>query len=293
MTVSLGELAVGALRAHENAPAGQEHSRIPATESNASGLAALERAGWEVLGLVGGGAVYHVGVVGWPQGNVEVGQLSQALYGARHKAIDTLRHEGFRLGADGVLKVQVDVHFLQDQRHLPRFVATGTAVRRRAEGATERSANTEVFVTPATGMEFTRLEAAGYRPVGLVLGSCVYHVARRAPSQAAASMNRNGEMTAYTMALYEARELAMQRLQAEARDLGADGVVGVVTTQQAHVWGSRAIEFYAMGTAVRAARSGLHATEAALTVPLNDPVIVTDPAVIIRPPTEPGDGSTP
>ena len=57
-------------------------------------------------------------------------------------------------------------------------------------------------------------------------------------------------MTNYTQALYDARELAMSRMQAEAQEVQAGGIVGVQLTERSHGWGSHVIEFFAVGTAV-------------------------------------------
>jgi hypothetical protein len=48
----------------------------------------------------------------------------------------------------------------------------------------------------------------------------------------------------------------MVQLDADARRLGADGVIGIDISQDNHVWGRRVMEFAAIGTAVgRTARS--------------------------------------
>ena len=54
----------------------------------------------------------------------------------------------------------------------------------------------------------------------------------------------------FTQALYEARELAMERMQHEAMALGAEGIVGVNVREQSHGWESHIIEYYSVGTAV-------------------------------------------
>ena len=54
-----------------------------------------------------------------------------------------------------------------------------------------------------------------------------------------------------TQAMYNARELAMTRMQAEAELLGADGIVGVQLRLQSYVWGQDVLEFIATGTAIR------------------------------------------
>jgi uncharacterized protein YbjQ (UPF0145 family) len=102
-----------------------------------------------------------------------------------------------------------------------------------------------------SGQDFWTLLRTGSRPVGLVMGSCVYAVTFRAPAAATAgTMFRNVELPAYTQAMYDARELAMGRMQSEAEALGAHGVVGVELAEHAHGWGGRIIEFFSVGTAI-------------------------------------------
>ena len=58
------------------------------------------------------------------------------------------------------------------------------------------------------------------------------------------------ELPNFTQALYEARELAMTRMQDEATRLDATGIVGVRLEEKSHQWGSHTIEFLSLGTAV-------------------------------------------
>jgi len=51
--------------------------------------------------------------------------------------------------------------------------------------------------------------------------------------------------------VYEARELALVRMQAEATVARASGIVGVNVAVANHVWGEHATEFLATGTAIR------------------------------------------
>jgi len=45
-------------------------------------------------------------------------------------------------------------------------------------------------------------------------------------------------------------ELAMERMQAEALEAKAEGIVGVDLHERSHGWGSHVIEFFAIGTAI-------------------------------------------
>src|SRR5436305_3666827 len=79
-----------------------------------------------------------------------------------------------------------------------------------------------LFTSDLSTSEFLLVKEAGFDPVGLVVGSSIYHVGYQ---QSAWSQNQ--EMTVLTQAMYHARELAMTRMEEEAAALGADGIVGV------------------------------------------------------------------
>ena len=57
-------------------------------------------------------------------------------------------------------------------------------------------------------------------------------------------------MANYTQALYDARELALSRMQAEAEREGAIGIVGTQVKENSHGWDSHVIEYFAVGTGV-------------------------------------------
>ena len=58
-------------------------------------------------------------------------------------------------------------------------------------------------------------------------------------------------MDVLTQAMYHARELAMTRMEEEADQLGADGIVAVRLDVSRREWGGDLAEFIAIGTAVR------------------------------------------
>jgi uncharacterized protein YbjQ (UPF0145 family) len=62
---------------------------------------------------------------------------------------------------------------------------------------------------------------------------------------------QNAEMPQFTQGVYEARELSLVRMQSEAEQAGASGIVGVNVGVYNHVWGEHATEFLATGTAIR------------------------------------------
>src|SRR5262249_33076904 len=87
-------------------------------------------------------------------------------------------------------------------------------------------------------------------PLGMVMGSCVYHVAHQSMWKSMKNVGQNVELTNFTQALYDARELAVERMQTEAKQLQAEGIVGVRLVERSHGWGAHVIEIFSVGTAV-------------------------------------------
>src|SRR6059058_5215347 len=79
-----------------------------------------------------------------------------------------------------------------------------------------------LFTSDLSVNEFLLVKQAGFDPVGLVLGSSIYHIGFQM-----GRWSKNQELDTLTQAMYQARELAMSRMEAEADALGADGIIGV------------------------------------------------------------------
>ncbi len=210
----------------------------------------VRQAGFRPLGLVIGSSIYHIGLqmANYRQ-NQELTVLSQAMYEARELAMTRMEEEAEQLGADGVVGVRLDIGRYEWGENLAEFIAVGTAVKHDA-GVLHRAPSGRPFTSDLSGQEFWTLLATGHRPVGMVMGSCVYHVAHQSLRQSMRNMGQNVELANYTQALYDARELAMERMQAEALEAKAEGIVGVDLHERSHGWGSHVIEFFAIGTAI-------------------------------------------
>jgi uncharacterized protein YbjQ (UPF0145 family) len=210
----------------------------------------VKAAGFEPLGLVVGSSIYHIGLQmsSW-SANQEMDTLTQAMYHARELAMTRMEEEADQLGADGVVGVRLDVSRYEWGGDLAEFLAIGTAVR-HAGGVLHRAPNGRPFTSDLSGQDFYTLLSAGYRPLALVMGTCVYHVAHQGLGGWFRRVGRNTEMPNFTQALYDARELAMERMQTEAEQVEAEGIVGVQLHEGSHGWDSHVIEYFAIGTAV-------------------------------------------
>src|SRR5450755_2417943 len=233
--------------------AGADPGGVFTSDLSVSEYALLGEAGFEPLGFVVGSSIYHIGLqVGrWSQ-NFELQVLTQAMYNARELAMARMRAEADHLGADGIVGVTLQLQMYAWGQEVLEFVATGTAVRAMASpGGVHRAPDGRAFTSDLSAQDFFRLLASGAVPVAFVLGTCVYHIAHQGVMQSLRQVGQNQEMPQFTQGVYEARELALVRMQYEASQAGASGIVGVSIAVNNHVWGEHATEFLATGTAIR------------------------------------------
>ncbi len=211
----------------------------------------VRKAGFEPVGLCVGTCVYHVGVQygSWSK-NQEMGVLSKAMYHARELAMSRMRAEASAMNADGIVGVKLTIKRLEWDDQLLEFIAIGTGVVHGMGHQGFRAHDGGPFTSDLSGQDFWSLLHSGYRPVEMVMGSCVYHVAHRGMFSTIARAGQNVELENFTAAMYEAREIAIERMQHEAAAAKAEGVVGVDIHEGSHGWQTHVIEFFAIGTAV-------------------------------------------
>src|SRR5580658_5942800 len=182
----------------------------------------VREAGFDPLGLVMGSSIYHIGFqMASIFQNQEMGVLTQAMYHARELAMTRMEEEADVLGADGIVGVRLEVTRYEWGEHLAEFMAIGTAIKHRA-GDHYRTPDNRPFTSDLSGQDFWTLLKTGFRPISLVMGTCVYHVAHQGLMQSLKQVGKNVEMQNYTQALYDARELALSRMQAEAEAESAE-----------------------------------------------------------------------
>jgi uncharacterized protein YbjQ (UPF0145 family) len=158
----------------------------------------------------------------------EMPQLSDAFNGARERALGRLRQEVQLAGADAVVAVRLNAggHDWLDSDTV-EFTAVGTAVR-----VPEALRTPEPVLSDLSGQEYWQLAAEGLRPAGVVGITTVVYIAssyqqNRVTGARGWFSAPNQELREFTQGFYEARELALGHLNAQAARLGAHGIVGV------------------------------------------------------------------
>jgi len=225
------------------------------------------------------GALFGGGPLRQPVPTGEVRPLSEAVRAARALAIERMRAQAAELGASGVVGVRLELehHLWRGGHQVVKFVAIGTAIGvDRENGPAEirgaptlRLASGAPFTSDLSGQDFVALLQAGYRPVTVASGTCIYQLDLR---EMARYRGYNAEVGEYTRAFFDARELAMARLQYDlfswwpaGHPDAPVGIVGMTVKESAHrpqlmggparnavAVGSNApiVEFTAIGTAI-------------------------------------------
>jgi uncharacterized protein YbjQ (UPF0145 family) len=247
-------------------------SRFFTSDLSVNELAVTRQTGLRPLTQVMGSCFYRAGWqtypwrsqgMGWSPGGrgetIELEQMTSAWNEARALAIGRLKEEAGRAGADAVVGVHLRRRHHDWAAGLIEFVVVGTAVR------SERYAiENPPALSNLSGQDFSKLVRHGYWPVGLVAGTTVAYVATGTAQQFRStgmfSRMQNQEMPDFTQGLYDARALAMDRLQRQANELRAHGVVGVtVERSQRELERDRGggtnytdlvIELHVLGTAI-------------------------------------------
>jgi uncharacterized protein YbjQ (UPF0145 family) len=207
-------------------------------------FAAIRSVGFEPAGQVLGAAVYNIGFTGgyncpgaWSGfggyaqayrsvtqvsgqgGYASFGPLTQAMYAARHQAIDRMLAECAELGGQGIVGVSLTIGSFPAGGL--EFKAIGTAVR--APGAAPPG---QPFSSDLSGQDFAKLIRAGWVPAGLALG---ISVGARHDDWLTVGQTRwgagNAEVTGYTELVNDTRHDARVQLENDVRRIGGEGVV--------------------------------------------------------------------
>src|SRR5271156_4399115 len=216
-------------------------------------FAVIRSVGFEPVGQVLGAAVYNIGYTGgyncpgaWGSygygvmpartvtqvssrgGFGSFAPLVQAMYAARHKALDRMSTECSELGGHGVVGVRLTIGPFPAGGL--EFKAIGTAIR--APGVPPMSAwsktrgHKEPFPSDLSGQEFAKLIMKGWVPAGLALG---ISIGSRHDDWLTVGQTRwgsgNAEVIGYTELVNDARHDSRVQLERDVKRLGAEGVV--------------------------------------------------------------------
>jgi uncharacterized protein YbjQ (UPF0145 family) len=172
----------------------------------------------------------------------EVKQFSDMYNHTRHLALSRLEKEARDRGANAV--VDIHTHIFPFGAGAREMLMVGTASHHPAFGERDRPVTSEL-----TGEELWNLARLGYGPLRLVLGTSVYSLGFAQGIGAFFKGLSRGEVNSVTRLVYEARTNCLNHIDAEAKSLGADAVVGIKVF--IYEIGSSFVEVMAIGTAIQ------------------------------------------
>ena len=235
--------------------------------------------GLEPLSQVMGSCIYQVGYQwvsggwGW-DGSMsgEIVSLTEAWNEARARALGRMAQEAGLAGAN----VVAGVHLRREQHdwaeQAVELVVLGTAVRDpEAKGKW-------VVLTDLSVQDYWKLRLAGVEPCGFVASTSCFFIRRGIGARSQMLNFANEEIPEYTQGIYSARETAIGRITGQARELGADGVVGMEIEHEIGMQDIRSpgesmrglvVTLHVTGTAVRGT-AGARPPVPELQIPLND-----------------------
>ncbi|MFO0708568.1 MAG: heavy metal-binding domain-containing protein [Sandaracinus sp.] len=228
--------------------------RLPFFSSAASGIELYCHldAGYRPAKFVMGNIAYALGVGRGLMGSVrtlargEVHEFSSMYNQIRHTALDRLKAEAARAGANAV--VDVNVKMLPHGPGTVELLLTGTASHHDAISPGPVSA-AQVVTSELSGEELWNLTQLGLVPHQLVMATSVYSLGVVGGIGALFQGLARGELNEVTKLVYEARENCLELIRKEAQQIGAERVIG--NKLQIREIGSGMIEVVAVGTAVR------------------------------------------
>ncbi len=206
-------------------------------------------AGYQPRHFVIGNVAYALGVGRGLLGTLrqitqrgEVKEFSDMYNHTRHLALQRLEHEAQQRACNAV--VDITTRVMPFGAGVREMLMVGTASFNPVLGKLDRPVTSEL-----TGEELWNLTQMGYAPLRLVLGTSVYALGLAGGLSAMFQSLARGEIDSVTRLVYEARENCLSHIRNEARDLEADGVIGIKVFVYEISRGL--VEVMAIGTAIR------------------------------------------
>jgi uncharacterized protein YbjQ (UPF0145 family) len=231
---------------------GNEHAPFT-TAADAQELFCQWDAGYRPLSFVFGNVAYSIGAVrgltgAFRQlGRGEVRQYSDIFNTTRHLALTRLEHEAKAKGANSVVGVRTSILPI-GLNGIQEMVMIGTASHNETIAPLAEQIG-GITTSDLTAEETWNVAKLGYAPLRLVIGTSVYSLGLAGGIMASFRNLVRGEIKELTHMIYGAREESLKKVQAQAKAVGADDVLGIKT--YIYNIGNGIIEFLAIGTAVK------------------------------------------
>jgi uncharacterized protein YbjQ (UPF0145 family) len=187
----------------------------------------LHRKGYQVGELVIGNSVCSIGFVGGLASGLktlaggEVHQITEIVKEGRTRSFERMIGEAKKHGGIGITGVsnELIVHVGNVE-----FLSVGSCVHRENQRSEELG-----FSSSADGQELYCQIDSGFNPLKFVFGNVAYSIGIGGGLLGSLRSLARGEIHEFSEIFNKTRHLALQRITSEAREVGANAVVGIKT----------------------------------------------------------------
>lgn len=174
----------------------------------------------------------------------EIKEYSDMFNHTRHLALQRIIEHAKQSNANAVLGIRTSI--IPFGNIANEMLMLGTASHSDKVADIDQNG---VVTSDMTNVEMWNMANAGYAPIRLLLGTSVYSLGLIGGITSSLKSLVRGEINELTRLVYDARENAIDIINREAKEIGADDVVGV----KVYVYQLQGglIEFLAIGTAVK------------------------------------------
>ncbi|MBC7537573.1 MAG: heavy metal-binding domain-containing protein [Bacteriovorax sp.] len=158
-------------------------------------------------------------------GGGEVEEITQLVHDGRMKAIERLMNEAREAGGVGLSGVSFEL--INHGGNL-EFLAIGSAIR--TKGLEDGEKEKLEFSTAANVQQLYCQIDSGFKPLHFVFGNVAYSIGIGGNIMGSFKSLKRGEVKEFTEIFDKTRHLALTRMKAEAKKVGANSIIGIETT---------------------------------------------------------------
>jgi len=186
----------------------------------------LQKVGYKPGNILIGNSVFSMGFLGGVRSNLrsavggEIKQYTEMIAEGRRLSLQRLEKEVTDFGAIGATGITNELVMHPENIE---FLSVGSALHTDAEGKSK-------FTSAADGQELYCQIDAGYEPVSFVFGNVAYSIGIGKSFLGGLRTLVRGEIPEYTNIFTHTRNLALERIQKEAKSAGANVITEIKTT---------------------------------------------------------------